>query len=134
MSNYATCQKCLGDYCGFFRTWMPCIFCLCVDYPYLSVRQTSIGLITRFGKYVKQTKPGLIYVNPCTDKLIDVDMRLQVIDLEKQSVLTKDNVVVTIDATVYFRIKDAKTAIFRIERYQEAIEQLTYSVLKNICG
>lgn len=61
-------------------------------------------------------------------------MRLQVIDLEKQSVLTKDNVVVTIDATVYFRIKDAKVAIFRIERYQEAIEQLTYSVLKNICG
>jgi len=66
--------------------------------------------------------------------MISVDMRLQVIDLEKQQILTKDNVMVTIDATVYFKIKDAKTAIFRIENYSEAISQLTYSILKNICG
>ncbi|KAL4446010.1 hypothetical protein ABPG74_011002 [Tetrahymena malaccensis] len=134
MTGYAKCQKYFGDCCGCLRTWIPCVFCCCVEYPYMQVRQFSSGLITRFGKYVRQTKPGLIYVNPCTDKLIQVDMRLQVIDLDKQSILTKDNVVVTIDATVYFRVKDPKLAIFRIENYQLAIEQLTYSCLKNTCG
>jgi len=76
MSSYGKCQKQLGDCCGCFRTWLPCVFCCCVEYPYLQVRQSTVGLITRFGKYVRQTNPGLIYVNPCTDKMISVDMRL----------------------------------------------------------
>lgn len=76
MNSFAKCQKHLGDCCGCCRTWVPCIFCMCVEYPYQQVQQSSVGLITRFGKYVNKTPPGLIYINPCTDKLISVDMRL----------------------------------------------------------
>ena len=69
MSCYANYQKCLGDICGFFRTWVPCIFCCFVDYPYQQIQQSSNGILMRFGKYVKTLNAGLHYVNPCTDTL-----------------------------------------------------------------
>ncbi|EGR26930.1 spfh domain band 7 family protein [Ichthyophthirius multifiliis] len=134
MSCYAKYQQKLGDFCGFFRTWIPCLFCCCLDYPYQQIQQSSNGILSRFGKYVKTLNAGLHYVNPCTDTLQSIDMRLQVIDLNKQSILTKDNVIVAIDAAVYYRIVEPRLSTFRVENIVLAISQLTYSILKNTCG
>lgn len=49
-------------------------------------------MFERFGKYVKTVKAGLHYVNPCTESLKKVDMRINVIDLDQQRLMTKDNV------------------------------------------
>ncbi|CAD8105168.1 unnamed protein product [Paramecium primaurelia] len=44
-----------------------------VDYPYIQVEQSFVGVYTLFGKYIKTVQPGLIYINPCTDTIQKVD-------------------------------------------------------------
>jgi regulator of protease activity HflC (stomatin/prohibitin superfamily) len=83
MSAYASCQYCLGEGCGFFRTWIPCVFCFCVNYPYQQIEQGNEGMFKRFGRHIKVVKPGLHYVNPCTDTITSVDLRITVLDLER---------------------------------------------------
>ncbi|KRX09906.1 hypothetical protein PPERSA_05298 [Pseudocohnilembus persalinus] len=129
---YTSWMKCLGDCFGCLRTWIPC--CCCVDYPYQMVSQSSEGLFERFGRYIKTSKAGLHYVNPCTDSMQKVDMRIKVIDLQRQMMLTKDNVSINVDASVYYRIINPRYAIYRINDFQTAVTELTYSLLKNTCG
>lgn len=61
-------------------------------------------------------------------------MRINVIDLDRQVVLTKDNISVSIDAAVYFKIINARYAIYRVEDVKFAVTQLTYAILKNMAG
>lgn len=128
----STMQGC-GTCCGFLRTWIPCIFC-CVNYPYQEVPQSYEGLLQRFGKYVKSVKPGLQYMNPCTEEILKVDMKTHIIDLSKQVILTKDNISITIDASVYFRVVDSMKATYRVKNIRDAVQYLTFSSLRNTCG
>jgi len=50
---YVKFVSCLGDCCGCLRTWCPCIFCICVAYPYLQIEQASEGVFERFNRYTK---------------------------------------------------------------------------------
>lgn len=127
-----TMQTC-GTCCGFLRTWLPCVCCF-VDYPYQEIEQSYEGLMERFGKYVKTVKPGLQYMNPCTESILKIDMKTQIIDLSKQSILTKDNISITLDASVYYKIVDSKRAQYRVKNVQEAVQYLTFSTLRNTCG
>jgi len=104
----------MGDCCGFLRTWLPCICCCFVEYPYKVVDQSFEGMFERFGRYVKTVKPGLQYVNPCTDKLKLVDMKIKVMDLAQQTVMTKDNITIIIDASVYYRVTNSRYATYRV--------------------
>ncbi|KAJ3343273.1 hypothetical protein HDU93_009259 [Gonapodya sp. JEL0774] len=60
--------------------------------------QGSVGLIQRFGKYYRAVDPGLYYINLFTENLIAIDIKVQVEDIPRQVVMTKDNVTVTIDS------------------------------------
>lgn len=122
-----------GSVCGFCRTWMPFPFC-CINYPYQDVEQSYEGLLQRFGKYVKTVKPGLQYMNPCTEEILKVDIKTHIIDLAKQLILTRDNISISIDASVYFRIVDTKKATYRVKDVREAVQYLTFSSLRNTCG
>lgn len=115
------------------RAWLPCFFC-CVDYPYQKVHQTEDGLIERFGQYVKTVRPGLVIVNPCSEKLRRVPKTTQIIDMGRQMVLTKDNITVQVDAAVYFRVINSFKASYSIQNATEAVGFHTYAVLRNVCG
>jgi len=130
---YQKTMQCCGTGCGFFRTWLPCI-CCCVQYPYQEVEQAYEGLLQRFGKYVSTVKPGLQYMNPCTEEIVKVDMKTHIIDLAKQVILTKDNISITLDASVYFRVVDSKKATYRVKNVHDAVQFLTFSSLRNTCG
>lgn len=134
MSAYAKCQYCTGEICGFLRTWIPCVFCFCVSYPYQQIVQGNEGMFKRFGRHIKVVKPGLHYVNPCTDQLNSIDLRITVLDLDRQSIMTKDNVTISIDASVYYHIVNSRYSIYRVQRVEEAVAQVTYAILKNIVG
>ncbi len=65
----ATCyesvlQSC-GEKTGCLRAWLPCCCCFC-PYPYVSVKQGTVGLKQKFGKWTQTLDPGLHYINPCT--------------------------------------------------------------------
>jgi erythrocyte band 7 integral membrane protein len=123
-----------GECCGFLRTWMPCVCCCFMDYPYQKIMQSYAGLFERFGRYCKTVKPGLHYVNPCTDTLVPINLKIDVMDMQRQSVISKDNVMISIDASVYYRITNPRYRYYRVQNYKSAIAEVTYAVLKNICG
>jgi len=98
------------------------------------VNQYEKGLIERFGAYKTTVEPGLRMITPFVEKIRRVNMREQIIDVPPQSVITEDNVVVTIDAVIYYQITDAKCAIYEVENFEIAIIKLAQTTLRNIVG
>lgn len=82
--TYGKCMHAWGECCGCMRTWAPCICCCCVDYPYQIVPQSNVGIYQKFGRYLKTVKPGLHYINPCTETLNKVSLKINVMDLSRQ--------------------------------------------------
>lgn len=98
------------------------------------VNQYEKGLVERFNAYEKTVDPGLRVITPFVERLYRVNMREQVIDVPPQEIITEDNVVVTIDAVIYYQVVDAKRAIYEIEDFELAIVKLAQTTLRNIVG
>lgn len=98
------------------------------------VNQYEKGLVERFNAYEKTVEPGLRIITPIVERLYRVNMREQVIDVPPQEIITEDNVVVTIDAIIYYQVVDAKRALYEIEDFELAIVKLAQTTLRNIVG
>src|SRR3990170_128483 len=98
------------------------------------VNQYERGIVERFNAYEKTVDPGLRYIVPFVQRILRVNMREQVIDVPPQEIITEDNVVVTIDAVVYYQIMDPKKALYEIEDFELAIVKLAQTTLRNIVG
>ena len=88
----------------------------------------------RFGKYVSLLSPGLRWIIPVVDRIQLVDIRIITINVQKQEVMTKDNVPCHINGVLFFRIEDAKKAILEVEDFVFAISQLAQASLRDVCG
>ncbi|MCX6648536.1 MAG: SPFH/Band 7/PHB domain protein [Candidatus Bathyarchaeota archaeon] len=98
------------------------------------VGQYERGLIESWGAYSKTAGPGLKFIVPIQQKIYRVNMREQVIDVPPQEIITEDNVVVNVDAVVYYQIMDPKRAIYEIEDFEMAIVKLAQTTLRNVVG
>jgi len=98
------------------------------------VNQYERGIVERWNAYEKTVDPGLRYILPITRRIYRVNMREQVIDVPPQEIITEDNVVVTIDAVVYYQIIDPKKALYEVEDFELAIVKLAQTTLRNIVG
>ncbi len=98
------------------------------------VNQYERGIVERWNAYEKTVEPGLRYILPFAQRIYRVNMREQVIDVPPQEIITEDNVVVTIDAVVYYQIIDPKNALYEIEDFELAIVKLAQTTLRNIVG
>ncbi|MCW4006991.1 MAG: paraslipin [Candidatus Bathyarchaeota archaeon] len=98
------------------------------------VNQYEKGIVERFNAYEKMVEPGLRMVVPFVERIYRVNMREQVIDVPPQEIITEDNVVVTIDAVIYYQVIDAKRALYEIEDFELAIIKLAQTTLRNIVG
>jgi len=98
------------------------------------VNQYERGIVERFNAYEKMVDPGLRMITPFVERILRVNMREQVIDVPPQEIITEDNVVVTIDAVIYYQVVDAKLAIYEIEDFELAIVKLAQTTLRNIVG
>ncbi len=92
------------------------------------------GVIFRLGRVIVAKGPGLIILIPVVDKMVRVSLRLLVLDVEPQDVITRDNVSVKVNAVIYFRVIDAVKAIIEVENYQYAMSQLAQTTLRSVCG
>lgn len=88
----------------------------------------------RFGKFVSLLKPGLRWIIPVVDRIQLVDIRIITINVQKQEVMTKDNVPCHINGVLFFRIEDATKAILEVEDFVFAISQLAQASLRDVCG
>ncbi len=98
------------------------------------VNQYEKGLVERWNAYEKTVDPGLRFIIPIVQRVYRVNMREQVIDVPPQEIITEDNVVVTIDAVIYYQVIDAKRAIYEIEDFELGIVKLAQTTLRNIVG
>jgi regulator of protease activity HflC (stomatin/prohibitin superfamily) len=98
------------------------------------VGQYERGLVESWGAYSITVGPGLKFIVPIQQKIYRVNMREQVIDVPPQEIITEDNVVVNVDAVVYYQIMDPKRAIYEIEDFEMAIVKLAQTTLRNVVG
>jgi regulator of protease activity HflC (stomatin/prohibitin superfamily) len=99
------------------------------------VPQQRMDVVERLGKYRRTLSPGLNLLVPFIDAVrTKVDMREQVVSFPPQPVITSDNLVVSIDTVLYFRVVDPVRATYEIANFLQAIEQLTVTTLRNVIG
>ncbi|MDR1159573.1 MAG: SPFH/Band 7/PHB domain protein [Syntrophomonadaceae bacterium] len=99
------------------------------------IRQASVGVVERLGKFYKMAEQGVNIIIPFIDKFRSiVDLREQVVDFPPQPVITKDNVTMMIDTVVYYQVTDAFKYSYEIASPRMAIENLTATTLRNIVG
>ena len=98
------------------------------------VQQGEVGVVKRLGEYRRIHEPGLALIVPFVDSLQRVDMREIPRTGDRQDVITKDNVVVTVNATIFTQVVDAKQALFSVARFDVAIDALARTALRSVIG
>ncbi len=98
------------------------------------VRPWQKGLIERLGKYQRTADSGLTLIIPFIESLKKVDIREQVVDIPPQAVITKDNVVVEVDAVVYYEITDPVKMTYNVANFWLAVTKLAQTNLRNLIG
>jgi len=92
------------------------------------------GVIFRLGRLIPAKGPGIIFLIPIIDKLQRVSLRLITLDVPPQDIITRDNVSITVNAVVYYRIMDPNNAVVDVENYAYATSQLAQTTLRSVCG
>ena len=98
------------------------------------VQQGSVGVVKRLGEFHGIHEPGLVIIAPFIDAIVFVDMREIPRPGDRQEVITKDNVVVAVNATIFTQIVDAKQALFSISNFDVAIDALARTALRSVIG
>ncbi|HEV7605113.1 MAG TPA: SPFH domain-containing protein, partial [Candidatus Limnocylindrales bacterium] len=98
------------------------------------VQQGSVGVVKRLGEFRGIHEPGLVIIAPFIDALVTVDMREFPRPGDRQEVITKDNVVVSVNATIFTQVVDAKQALFSIANFDVAIDALARTALRSVIG
>ncbi len=98
------------------------------------VQQHEKGLVERFGRYYRTLDPGFHMIIPFIERIRRVDMREQVVDVPPQEVITKDNVVVTVDAVVYYQATDPVKLAYNVANFLIAATKLAQTNLRNVIG
>jgi len=98
------------------------------------LREYERAVIFQLGRFWKVKGPGLIIVIPIVQQMERVDLRVIVMDVPTQDVISRDNVSVKVNAVVYFRVIEPDKAIIQVERYLEAVSQLAQTTLRSVLG
>jgi regulator of protease activity HflC (stomatin/prohibitin superfamily) len=92
------------------------------------------GVIQRLGRYTRTANPGLTLLIPFIEGMQKIDMREQVVDVPPQDVITKDNVVVAVDAIVYYEATDPVKLVYNVADFYAAATKLAQTNLRNVVG
>jgi regulator of protease activity HflC (stomatin/prohibitin superfamily) len=97
-------------------------------------REYERGVVFLLGRFWKVKGPGLVVLIPGIQQVVRVGLRLVVMDVPSQDVISRDNVSVKVNAVVYFRVVDPQRAIIHVEKYLEATSQLAQTTLRAVLG
>ena len=98
------------------------------------VRPFEKGVVERLGRFQRILEPGLSIIVPFVDNIRKVDMREIVIDVQPQDVITEDNVVVTVDALIYYSVMDPHRVLYNVENFRDSATKLAQTNLRNVVG
>ncbi len=98
------------------------------------LREYERGVIFRLGKLLGAKGPGLIFLIPIVDRMVKMDLRVVTIDVARQEVMTRDNVPVSVDAVLYFRVIDPQAAVVKVENFLKATSLIAQTTLRSVLG
>jgi len=97
-------------------------------------REYERGVIFRLGRLQRAKGPGVILLIPMVDRMLKIDLRVVTLDVPRQEMMTRDNVPVTVDAVVYFRVVNPEDAVVKVENYSKATYLVAQTTLRSILG
>lgn len=98
------------------------------------IYQYEKGIMFQLGKFAGIREPGITIVIPILQELRKVDMRILTLDIPKQSVMTKDNVPVTVNGVLYFKVVKPEDAVIKVQNYEYAMGQYAQTALRDVVG
>lgn len=99
------------------------------------VQQYQRGIVFRFGRVLERVRqPGLHLIVPIADRMVRVSMQTTVIGVPPQGAITRDNVTLTVDAVVYYRVVDPVKALVNIRDYPAAVLQVAQTAMRSVIG
>lgn len=99
------------------------------------VNQSEVLVVERLGKYNRTAEAGLNIIIPFIERVrTTVDLRERTMDVQPQSVITKDNVTIKIDTVVFYQITDPKSAVYEIQNLASSIKYLTQTTMRDVIG
>src|SRR5438128_7960765 len=98
------------------------------------LREYERGVIFRLGKLLGTKGPGVIFLIPIVDRMVRMDLRVVTIDVARQEVMTRDNVPVTVDAVLYFRVIDPQAAVVKVVDFLKATSLIAQTTLRSVLG
>jgi len=98
------------------------------------VNQYERGVLFTLGKFTRVVEPGWRVVIPIFQSMVKVDMRIKAVDVPDQKAITRDNVSVSVNAVIYYKIANADKAIIEVENFRYAVSQLAQTTMRNIVG
>jgi regulator of protease activity HflC (stomatin/prohibitin superfamily) len=98
------------------------------------LREYERGVVFRLGKLLKAKGPGVVFLIPVVDRMVRMDLRVVTINVPQQEMMTRDNVPVTVDAVVYFRVVEPEAAVVKVENYLRATSLMAQTTLRSVIG
>jgi len=103
-------------------------------YSFRVLREYERGVVFQLGRFWSVKGPGLIVLIPVVQQMVRLDLRIVVLDVPPQDVITRDNVSVKVNAVVYFRIIDPQKAVIQVANFLQATSQLAQTTLRAVLG
>ena len=97
-------------------------------------REYERGIVFRLGRLQQARGPGVILLIPIVDRMMKIDLRVVTLDIPRQEMMTRDNVPVTVDAVVYFRVIMPEDAVNKVENFSRATYLLAQTTLRSVLG
>jgi regulator of protease activity HflC (stomatin/prohibitin superfamily) len=113
-----------------------CVVLVCLVFASLRlVQQYQRGIVFRFGRVLEDVRqPGLRVIIPIADRMVKVSMQTVVMGVPAQGAITRDNVTLTVDAVVYYRVVDPVKALVNVRDYPHAVLQVAQTSLRSVIG
>src|SRR3989344_9519929 len=116
-------------------TYILIVLVLLIIFSFIRIiNQYEKGIVFTLGKFTGIRNPGFNLVVPIIQRMVVVDMRIRSIDIEKQQVMTKDNVPVNVNGVVFFKVDKVDDAVIKVQDYEYAIAQYSQTALRDVVG
>ena len=110
------------------------VFVIVVPATVRIIKEYERGVVLRFGRFSHVKQPGIRFLFPFVDVMYKIDLRIVTMDVPKQEMMTRDNVPVTVDAVVYFRVVNPEDALLKIENFGRATGLIAQTTLRGTVG
>jgi len=98
------------------------------------LREYQRGVVFQLGRFWKVKGPGLVLLIPGIQQMVRIDLRIVVMDVPSQDVISRDNVTLKVNAVLYFRVVDPQRAVIQVENFLAATSQLAQTTLRAVLG